>query len=112
MKREFVYLKVFDKQWYNLGLTDEDVVFLENALLENPEVGNVIQGTGGLRKMRFSLPHKGKSGGARVLYVDFVFCEKTILMAVYAKNEQENISDVQKQRYKKLISELAKELEK
>jgi len=112
MKREFIYFKTFEKHWRELGLTDNELIFLENLLMDNPNTGDVIQGTGGLRKMRLALPHKGKSGGARVLYVDFVSHEKTILMAVYAKNEQENISDVQKQQYKKLILALSKELEK
>lgn len=106
MKREFIYFEIFDKNWRNLGLTDKDLIELENTINNNPDIGNIIQGTGGLRKLRFALPNKGKSGSIRVLYVDFISYEKTIFMNVYAKNEKENITDKEKQTYKTLINEL------
>lgn len=106
MKREFIYFEIFDKNWRNLGLTDKDLIELENTINNNPDIGNIIQGTGGLRKLRFALPNKGKSGSARVLYVDFISYEKIIFMNVYAKNEKENITDKEKQIYKTLINEL------
>ena len=114
MTREFIYYKIFDKHWSELGLTDDDLMALEIAIMENPEIGDLIPGTGGLRKMRFVLPgnNKGKSGGARVLYVDFVSYEKTVLMNVYSKNEKDNITDNEKQQLKSIIKELEKELRK
>lgn len=106
MKREFIYFEIFDKNWRNLGLTDKDLIELENTINNNPDIGNIIRGTGGLRKLRFALPNKGKSGSVRVLYIDFISYEKTIFMNVYAKNEKENITDKEKQVYKALINEL------
>ena len=55
-----------------MGLNDEDRRKLENEIANNPSIGKVIRGTGGLRKMRFALGGSGKSGGTRILYVDFV----------------------------------------
>ena len=112
MNREFILFKVFDKNWNNLELTDDDLADLENTILSNPKVGKVIVGTGGLRKMRIPLENRGKSSGARVLYVDYESHEKTVLMNVYPKGVQDSITDEQKLEYKKLIDQLSKELTK
>jgi len=112
MKREFIYFRVFEKHWRELGLTDNDLQELENAIIANPNIGKLIKGTGGLRKMRLPLFDRGKSGGVRVLYVDFISYEKTAIMNVYPKSIQETITDEQKHEYKKLIDQLSKELRK
>jgi len=51
----------------------------------NPDIGYIIKGIGGLRKLRWSIPGKGKSGGLRVIYIDFVLYEKLYLISVYDK---------------------------
>ena len=112
MKREFIYFRVFEKNWRELGLTDDDLRELENAIIADPNIGRLIKGTGGLRKMRLPLFGRGKSGGIRVLYVDFISYEKVAIMNVYSKSAQETITDEQKREYKKLIDLLAKELRK
>ena len=112
MNREFIYFKVFDKNWSDLKLTDDDLTELENTILVNPKAGRLIVGTGGLRKMRVPMPDRSKSSGARVLYVDYVSFEKTILMNIYPKSVQDTLTDKQKQEYKKLIDQLSKELKK
>ena len=62
MKREFVIMPQFDKNWKSMGLTDEHLFVLEDVLLRMPEIGTLIEGTGGLRKLRFQLENnKGKS---------------------------------------------------
>ena len=71
MKRKFVMMPAFDNQWKLMRLTDDDLRELQEIILENPKIGDVVKGTGGLRKMRFALPGKGKSSGCRVVYVDF-----------------------------------------
>lgn len=70
MKRTFIEVPLFTKKWKELGLTDEDLRDLQNILLQNPKSGDVIQGTGGLRKIRIPMKGRGKSGGSRVIYVD------------------------------------------
>lgn len=71
MTRLFVMLPEFEKQWIKMGLTDDDLKRLQYELLDNPKIGDVMQGTGGLRKVRFAFEDRGKSGSARVVYVDF-----------------------------------------
>ena len=61
----FIETSVFTKQVTEL-LSDDDYVFLQTHLAENPTAGDVIQGTGGLRKMRWAAMGKGKRGGVRV----------------------------------------------
>lgn len=71
MTREFVYMSTFEKQWANVGLTDEELKELEVLLCENPEAGDMIQGTGGLRKLRWALPGRGKSGSNKNIICGF-----------------------------------------
>lgn len=108
--RKFVLGKAFEKGWANLGLDDHDLRRLQRELLANPKVGDVISGTGRLRKMRFAFEHKGKSGSTRVCYIDFEIKELIYLLAVFAKNEQENLSRAERNALKKQIDILEKHL--
>ena len=112
MKREFVYLQNFDGIWKSLGLSDDEQRELEDMILENPATGVLIQGAGGLRKTRYAIGVKGKSGGIRVLYVDFESYEKTYLLFAYTKSQNENITDRQKLMFKQKINTLLDELRK
>ncbi|MCP5102816.1 MAG: addiction module toxin RelE, partial [bacterium] len=76
MNREFISLDIFNKLWEDLGFTDNDLKELQEHLNLIPDYGKIIKDTGGVRKMRWALIGKGKSGGARVLYIDFVVYEK------------------------------------
>ncbi len=96
MIREIIYALTFDKNWIALGLTDEDLAHLESALIEHPDSGKVIEGTGGLRKLRFALPNRGKSGGARILYVDFAYYEKLFMFNIYAKGNKDSLTSGEK----------------
>ena len=78
--------------------------------MENPSAGDIIVGAGGLKKLRWRLPDMGKSGGARILYVDFKSYETTILVNCYGKSDQDTISDREKTEYKALIKEIEKVL--
>ena len=98
----------FDRCWKNLGLTDDHLKELQEMILLNPQAGRVIQGTGGLRKLRFALENKGKSGSVRVLYVDLVVHDKVYLITAYSKNEKDNLNDNEKAEVKKLIMQLKK----
>ena len=79
MTREFVYTAPFQRSWKAMGLGEEDQKHLEEALLNNPQAGDVIEGTGGARKMRIQLEGRGKSGGGRIIYVDVFEKEKLYL---------------------------------
>lgn len=106
MQRTFIILPEFDKNWKSMGLSDEDLRRLENLILQNPEAGALMQGTGGLRKLRFALDNRGKSGSARVCYVDFITQETVFLITAYPKNEKENLSKAERNTIHKLIEAL------
>jgi len=110
MRREFIHTNNFEKSWDALNLNDDDLMGLENMILERPDIGDLIRGTGGLRKARFGIDNRGKSGGIRVLYVDFESYEKTYFLFAYPKNELENITNSQKNMFKQTIDTLLKEL--
>lgn len=112
MTRTFVELPNFISCWERCGLTEEALAELEIELCANPKLGAVVQGTGGLRKLRWALPGKGKSGSARVVYVDFALYEKIYLISAYTKNEKDNLSDSEKKHIKKIIEQLGRELGK
>ncbi len=110
MKRSFVELPIFKSRWEALGLNEEDLLRLQIELLADPKVGDVMQGTGGVRKMRFAFEHRGKSGGVRVIYVDFEVYEKIYLLTAYTKNEKENLTKKERSEIKQLIEVLEQQL--
>ncbi|MCI7199995.1 MAG: type II toxin-antitoxin system RelE/ParE family toxin [Megasphaera elsdenii] len=83
---------------------------MENQLLQNPKIGAVIRGTGKMRKMRFAFEGRGKSGSTRVCYVDFEIKETIYLLAVFAKNELENLTKEERNHLKKQIDILESNL--
>ncbi|MDC7220345.1 MAG: type II toxin-antitoxin system RelE/ParE family toxin [Spirochaetales bacterium] len=66
----------------------------------------MIQGTGGLRKLRWALPGKGKSGSVRTLYVDFAYFEQIYMIACFKKNDKANLSDAEKNQIKSVIEKI------
>ena len=112
MTRVFVELPSFRNTWRSLGLTDGDLRRLQEELLTNPQLGNVIQGTGGVRKMRFALENRGKSGSMRIIYVDFVIHEKLYLLTAYPKSEKDNLTKAERNELKKLVALLEAELDR
>ena len=102
MYRTFKEAPMFTKKWQSLGLTDEDLRRLENVLLKDPKFGDVIQGTGGIRKIRIPMDNIGKRGGARVIYVDVEIKETIYFINVYAKNEKDNLTEEEKKAFKEV----------
>ena len=100
----------FDRQWKAMGLTDEDLKELQLELLNEPTKAPVVKGTGGLRKVRVSLPGRGKSGSARVAYVDFAIFETIYLITAYSKNKKETLSDRECAIIKTMIAQLEESL--
>ena len=83
-------------------LEDDEYRQLQIALIAQPDLGPVIQGGGGLRKMRWALPGRGKSGGVRVIY--YLIKEDRILMVfIYPKGQQDDLSDDQLKRLRRVI---------
>ena len=112
MTREFVYMPTFERQWSGANLTDDDLRELEIFLCEHPEAGDMIQGTGGLRKLRWALPGKGKSGSIRTLYVDFAYFEQIYMITCFKKNVKQNLSPAEKKQIKSVIGQIKANLRK
>lgn len=72
-------------------LSDEQYSALQQALMQNPEVGPVIPGSGGVRKLRWAAPGRGKRGGYRVIYYVKRANGVIWLLTMYPKNVAENI---------------------
>ena len=109
MTRKFIYTEPFRRCWKAMGLSDKDLTNLENALLEDPRLGDVIEGTGGARKLRIQLEGRGKSGGGRVIYLDVFEHEHLYLLFAYPKNVQENLTPEQTRAIRKMIEAIRKE---
>ena len=104
MTREFTITKEFDRMWKMIGLDGNDLSSLEIYLCKNPKVGAVMEGTGGLRKLRWALDGKGKSGGARIIYFDIDFSKHIYLLTVFPKNLKENLSKEERNQMKNLVT--------
>lgn len=109
MNRTFIEVPLFTRKWKELGLTDENLRDLENVLLENPKSGDIIQGTGGIRKIRIPVENKGKRGGGRVIYVDIELRETIYFINVYAKNEKDDLTEDEKRAFKAVVKILKEE---
>lgn len=106
MTREFIITQEFDKNWKAMGLTDDDLKSLQEELILNPTKGDLMQGTGGLRKIRIPFENRGKSGSGRACYVDFIVYEKIYLITAYPKNEKENLSKAERNAIAAMIRQL------
>jgi hypothetical protein len=100
----FIETTLFTKQ-LNSYLTDEQYRNLQGFLLEQPDAGKTIQGTGGLRKLRWSANSHGKRGGVRIIYYWKVSEEHIYLMALYAKNEVSDLSAKEKKALKQMLED-------
>ena len=108
--RTFIELPIFRAKWKKLGLNDDDLRRLQTELLSDPKVGAVMQGTGGVRKMRFAFEDRGKSGSVRVIYVDFEVYEKIFLITAYSKEEKDNLTKGERNEIRQMISILEEQL--
>ena len=78
-------------------LSEERYRLFQAYLLNNPEAGKVIPGSGGLRKLRWTAKGHGKSGGIRVIYYWFVSRDTILLLFAYSKNEKDDLSMYEKE---------------
>jgi hypothetical protein len=102
---EFVYTPEFIDSVQDL-LTAEELRALEGALLDHPESGALVPGTGGVRKVRFALPGGGKSGGARVLYVYARSACRVYFLLAYPKNVRATLGQGEKNALRKWVQTL------
>lgn len=84
-------------------ITDDDYGLLQEALILRPDLGDLIRGGGGIRKVRWKLEGRGKSGGVRMIYYWAVADEQIRMLYVYPKSRQENLTPSQIVALKKII---------
>lgn len=86
----FIETKLFSRLVADT-LSDEEYRELQRVLVNDPEAGDLIPGSGGIRKLRWRISGRGKRGGIRVIYYARSRREEIWMLTLYAKNVVENI---------------------
>jgi mRNA-degrading endonuclease RelE of RelBE toxin-antitoxin system len=102
MKCIFVESKIFEK-YRDDHLSDEEFRLFQAELMSNPKQGDVIQGTGGLRKVRVASKGKGKRGGSRIIYYFLDEKRRFYLLTIYGKSEMSDLTADQKKQLKSFM---------
>ena len=108
MERMFIETFEFQKMWADSRLDDDELCELQGYLMKNPDAGRMIQGTGGVRKLRWGIKKggKGKSGGARVIYIDFVRQETIYVVTAYGKSATDNLTAEERKEIKAFVKRI------
>lgn len=101
---ELIETSLFTKQ-VEASLSDEEYRALQLHLVLHPDVGDVMPGSGGLRKMRWRLQGRGKRGGARVIYYWKNSAGQIFLLFLYPKNERSSLSPTELRILRKLVTD-------
>ncbi len=99
-----VETSIFTRQVEEL-LAHEEYWKLQAALVNRPNMGTVMRGTGGLRKTRWTLGGQGKRGGVRVIYYWAVAQEQLLMLLMYRKTERDDLSPAQVKTLKVLVED-------
>jgi len=97
-----VEMPEFIRQEKKLSMSDDERESIIDDIADNPDLGNEISGTGGMRKIRIAAKGKGKSGGYRVIIFFTGADIPVFLVTVYVKSQKENITDKERNTMKEL----------
>ncbi len=106
----FIETSIFTRRIAEL-ISDDALAEFQTEIAQNPEKGPVIEGTGGLRKVRWNLKGKGKSGGIRIMYLLLQIHDVIHLVFVFAKSESDNLAADEKKQLKKIVEAIKREYE-
>lgn len=98
----FIETSAFTRQVLEL-LPDEEYAAMQAALARDPKAGDVIRGTGGLRKFRWKRPGTGKSGGVRVIYYWLSADWQIRLLLLYPKSRKDDLSAAEKAMLRNVV---------
>ena len=101
---EFIETSAFTRQVLNL-LGEDEYRDLQLALFDRPDLGVVIPASGGLRKLRWRGSGRGKRGGVRMIYFWQVSSDRILLLLLYAKNEQDDLTPQQARALRRAVEE-------
>jgi hypothetical protein len=87
-------------------LSGDEQDAIVDLIAYEPTCGDLIPGTGGLRKVRVGRGGSGKRGGARVIYYFYNASFPALLVAIYAKNEKADVSAQEKRKFTALVKEI------
>lgn len=84
-------------------LDDDSYAALQALLSVHPDAGDLIRGTGGIRKIRWTMPDRGKRGGSRVIYYWLTACDHIYLLTVYAKGVKDDLAPAEREAWRKAV---------
>ena len=93
---------IFTKRLKSI-LPDSEYRLLQNALVLKPDTGKIIPGSGGLRKIRWSGSGRGKRGGSRIIYYWVKQDEIILMLFIFNKNEDEDLTKDQLKLLKSIV---------
>jgi hypothetical protein len=105
MHMEFIETPTFTRLLIEL-MTDDEYAGLQRVLVDAPDRGRIIRGGGGIRKLRYALPGRGKSGGVRVIYYWLRDDGQIYMLLIYPKSKKDTLTD----RETAVLREYVKEL--
>jgi hypothetical protein len=98
----FIETSIFTRQVTDL-LTDDEYSQLQVVLSAHPDMGDIIQHSGGLRKVRWSLAGRGKRGGVRAIYYWVVAKDQILMLFMYPKNVMDDLTPQQLKALRQIV---------
>ncbi|MDR0779995.1 MAG: type II toxin-antitoxin system RelE/ParE family toxin [Pseudomonadales bacterium] len=98
----FIETAIFTKRLYEL-MDDDSYAAFQRSLIKKPDAGDLIEETGGLRKIRVAAHGRGKHGGARVIYYHFTAASQIALLLIYPKNAQDDLTADERKALRQII---------
>src|SRR5436309_2735923 len=86
-------------------LADDDYAVLQRRLLSHPDLGTIIIGGGGMRKLRWAAKGHGKRGGARIIYYWAVSAETILMLDAYAKSHKEDLTRDEIKGFRQIVEQ-------
>ena len=101
----FIETSEFTKQLPE-HLDDYSYAALQTFLSVRPDAGDIIRGSGGIRKIRWRTQGRGKRGGSRIIYYWFVAEDQIYLLTVYRKGVKDDLSRAERASWRKVVEEI------
>lgn len=106
---EIIRTNRYLKDLKRLRVTKAEAEAIDEMIAAAPQSGDVIKGLEGIRKIRFGLRNKGKSGGGRTIYLLMVSDDVVVLLTAYAKNEKPDLTSADRKAILAVLKELKKD---